>query len=92
MQQFKALEYLMIDIANNFGLDKKDWDERLSWFENNEPKLERLVGEADSPALYMAGVKAFRAWQKDHNIENRYPISLDATSSGKTLNCPIFLA
>ena len=28
MQLFNGLEYLMIDIAGSFGLDKKTWQER----------------------------------------------------------------
>ena len=36
MTQFTGLQYLMIDVANNFGLSKKDWSERLDWFKAND--------------------------------------------------------
>ena len=80
MTQFTGMEYLMIDVANNFGLGKKDWRERLDWFKANEGKLESLVKSAEEPALYYAGVKAYRKAQRGEVVQ--YPISLDATSSG----------
>ncbi|QIG70496.1 RNAP2-like RNA polymerase protein [Rhizobium phage RHph_N38] len=80
MQLFSGVEYLQIDIANNFGLDKKTWDQRLEWFKDNEDKLLTYVNQAEEPALYYAGVKAWI-----NHIAGKpchYPISLDATSSG----------
>jgi hypothetical protein len=83
MQHFSGREYLAIDIANNFGLDKKLWSERLDWFKQHESALELLVPKADEPALYYAGVKAYRDVQQGKPIG--YCISLDATSSGLQL-------
>lgn len=79
-QRFTGKQYLQIDVANNFGLDKKSWDERLDWFAANEDKLESLLDQAEEPALYWAGVQAWRAVQRGEAIG--YPVSLDATSSG----------
>lgn len=81
-QEFTGIEYLMIDVANNFGpdLDKKDWDVRLAWFKDNEHHLESLIKKAEEPALYYAGVKTYRKAMLGEEVQ--YPISLDATASG----------
>lgn len=81
MQLFTPLDYLRIDIANNYGHDKEDWDVRIAWFNAHEHELEALMKGADSPALYYAGVQAYRDVKQGKPIG--YPISLDATASGK---------
>jgi hypothetical protein len=83
MQLFTGKQYLQIDIANHMGHDKLDWDDRLAWFEANEPHLESLMTQAEEPALYFAAVKAYRDVQKGLPIG--YCVGLDATSSGLQL-------
>lgn len=80
MQRFTGLQYLMIDIASNFGLDKKTWDERLAWFKAHEHCLMEMLATAETPALYYAGVKAYEAALAGQ--PSGYPVSLDATASG----------
>lgn len=80
MQTFTGSEYLKIDIANNFGLDKKEWDQRISWFDDNEHQLQKLIKDAEEPALYFSGVQAWADYRNQRKVH--YPISLDATSSG----------
>lgn len=82
-QEFTGLEYLKIDIANNMGLDKLSWQERLDWFNQNESKLSTLINEAEEPALFYAGIKAYYDVLKGLPIG--YMISLDATASGLQL-------
>lgn len=80
MQHFTGKQYLMIDIANSFGLDKLTWQERLDWFEQHKNCLDEMLPQAENPAMYYAGVQAWDAVQ--HGVPIGYPISLDATSSG----------
>lgn len=79
-QTFSGKDYLKIDIANNFGLDKEDWDVRIQWFNDNEHQLAGMIKQAEEPALYYAGVQAWEQVKKGK--PSGYPISLDATSSG----------
>ena len=82
-QRFTGMQYLAIDIANKFGLDKQDWDVRLDWFNQNQEKLLSLVPRAKEPALFYAGVQAWN--QANQGLPIGYPISLDACSSGLQL-------
>lgn len=80
MQKFTGIQYLKIDIANSYGHDKLNWEERIKWTEVHEDELEELVTQAKDPAMYYAGVQAYRKAQLGQ--PSGYPISLDATSSG----------
>lgn len=87
LELFTGKEYLQIDIANSFGLDKRTWAERIDWFNRNlapviqdDKAVHTLMQKADQPALLFAGVESYRNMLKGQ--PDGYPISLDATSSG----------
>lgn len=80
MQVFTPSDYLKIDIASQFGHDKMTWDDRIQWFDAHESRLHELEAQADNPALFFAGMLAWRAYKAGE--ASGYPISLDATSSG----------
>jgi DNA-directed RNA polymerase len=80
MQTFTGREYLLIDIANCFGLDRTLWDERIQWAEDNHPALEYLDVDAKHPILYRKAVRALRV--VDRNEPTNHIMGLDATASG----------
>lgn len=45
MQKFTGFEYLLIDAANQFGLDKERFDSRIIWAKSNFDQLELLIPE-----------------------------------------------
>lgn len=83
MDKFTGFEYLKIDVANSFGLDKENWDTRINWFNENQHNLVNMINEADEPAMFFAGLNAVNDVMNGR--PSGYPISLDATSSGMQL-------
>lgn len=87
MQHFTPIQYLMIDIANSFGLDKETWETRLQWFADNEeiiatnPKV--LASQAEEPAQFLAGAIAY--YDVCTGVPTGYLCGLDATASGLQL-------
>jgi hypothetical protein len=80
MQTFTGKEYLKIDIANCFGLDKLKWTDRIHWVNNNEPDLEQISYQAKYPVLFRKAVRAMRLVQQ--NLPTNHVMGLDATASG----------
>lgn len=80
MQEFTGKQYLQIDIANTFGMDKLIWRERLDWFRDNETRLWDLVPEADNPILYQKAIHAWEETLKGNPVG--HIMFLDVTASG----------
>lgn len=80
MQNFTPLEYLLIDIANHYGLDKSQWSKRLNWATTNLDKLGYFNRYAESPILYRKAVRALDEHLKGNPISHL--VSLDSTASG----------
>lgn len=88
MQYFTPKQYLEIDIANSWGLDKESWATRLGWFNDNRTQLEsdgleeiqKMAHQAEEPAQFYAGVLAYRDMLAGKPIG--YLCGLDATASG----------
>lgn len=83
MQNFTGTEYVMIDIANQFGMDKELWADRIAFTKNNEPVLELLVSQAKEPELFRKAVYALRDAQA--GIPSGHMVGFDATASGPQL-------
>lgn len=63
MQKFKPFEYMLINLANNFGLDKETYATRLQWANAHLDKLESLVQQADEPELFQKDILNIRRAQ-----------------------------
>jgi DNA-directed RNA polymerase len=83
MKQFSAWQYLLIDVSNNFGLDKLLFEERIQWAQDHLQELESLSDKAESQPLYKKAVMALRKAQK--GIPTGHLVALDACCSGLQL-------
>lgn len=82
-KQYSAFEWICIDIANQNGLDKKLFEERVQWVKDNMNQLMVLATEAKERPLYVKAVmamhKAMRSQPSGHLV------GLDATCSGMSI-------
>ena len=83
MKEFNPMQYLAIDIANQYGLDKENFETRIQWVKNNINCLEEYTDEAEEPILYYKAVKALRDVQAGKPIG--HTVALDSASSGLQL-------
>lgn len=82
MQTYSPLEYLKIDIANQFGLDKKTFPQRIAWV-NSVKDLRGKIATAEKPAQFLAAVLALEDAQA--GIPTGHLVGLDACASGITI-------
>ena len=80
MKTYSGFEYLCIDVANQFGLDKKLFEERIEWAQTNIDKLEELAAQAETKPLYHKAVMAIRKVQQ--GLPTGHMVGLDASCSG----------
>ena len=80
MTRFSGFEYLLIDAANSFGLDKLLFEERIQWCRDHLDELESLTDKAESAYLYIKSVAAIRKAQQ--GIPTGHLVALDAVCSG----------
>lgn len=80
-------EWLLIDIANAYGLDKSNWETRLEWSRSN---LETILGDssnleatASDKLLFKQAVKEYKYYLQTG--KSRQIVRLDATASGYQL-------
>lgn len=82
MQQFTGWEYLLIDVANHYGLDKKLFHERIEWAKANLLILESLINDV-KPKLRPLYYKACMAIRRAQNHQPMgHLIGFDACCSG----------
>lgn len=84
MKTYSAFEYLCIDIANQWGLDKEHFDNRIQWVLDNITDLELLGYTRPTPwkehPLYLKAVMALRDVQAGR--PTGHMVGLDSTASG----------
>lgn len=80
MKEFSGWQYLLIDLANQFGHDKLVFEERIQWAEDNLSNLEALAEQAETKPLYNKAMQAIRKAQA--GIPSGHMVGLDACCSG----------
>lgn len=82
MDRFTGWQYLLIDAANAYGLDKLEFEPRISWAENALPMLEQLYVTCPKKTLplFVKATIAIRKAQK--GIPTGHLVGFDAVCSG----------
>ena len=80
MKKYSGMDYLRIDVASQYGLDKELFETRIQWVHDNEPDLEELEEKADDFFRYAAAVVAYR--QAQQGVATGHLVGLDACASG----------
>lgn len=80
---FTGIEYLAIDVANGYGLDKETFEYRIQWVKDNQKDLEDLATKADEPHLFNKAVAHLRKALK--GLPSGHAVALDSVCSGLQL-------
>lgn len=80
MKNYTGWQWLLIDAANQFGLDKLIFEERIQWAEKHLDVLESMADQADVIPLYKKAVMAIRRAQQ--RIPTGHLVGVDAACSG----------
>lgn len=80
MKQFNPMQYLAIDIANHYGLDKLNYEDRIQWVKAHINNLEDYTATAEEPLLYAKALNALREVQQGK--PTNHSVAFDAVCSG----------
>lgn len=80
MIKYSGWNWLLIDVANCYGLDKLLFEERILWAEKNLSVLESLADKADTKPLYLKAVQAIRKAQA--GLPTGHLVGVDGVCSG----------
>lgn len=80
MTPFTGYQYLLIDIANQYGHDKMLFEDRIQWATDHLQELESLSDKAECQPLYKKAVMALRKAQQ--GIPTGHLVGFDAVCSG----------
>lgn len=82
-KQYTGIEYMAIDVANHFGLDKLEFEDRIAWVKSNQEVLESLADKAEDKPLYVKSVNHFRKALR--GLPTGHTVALDSCASGLQL-------
>jgi hypothetical protein len=80
MTFYTGYEYLLIDAATQYGLDKLTFEERIQWAKEHLDVLESMADQAETKPLYLKAVQAIRKAQQ--GIPSGHLVGVDGTCSG----------
>lgn len=80
MEMFTGYEYLLIDAANCYGLDKELFGPRIQWATENLDRLEEMAKDAENYPRFMKAVMAIRKAQR--GLPTGHLVGFDACCSG----------
>ena len=94
MEKFKPVEWIAIDIASKYGMDKETFEKRLEFGNSLKEELKstsleqvvkKYVEEADEPDMFVRALLSMNdvLTTKYTNI----PIGIDVSSSGPQIDC-----
>lgn len=79
-QRFSGWEYLCIDAANHFGMDKELFETRIEFIENNINHLGWMVSKAEEPELFQKAIMTINRARHGENVG--HIVHFDACCSG----------
>ncbi len=80
LQMFTGLEYVYIDLANQYGFDKENFETRIATIEKYKNELRNHVSTADEPALFLKAVFAYE--DAINGLPSGHLVGFDACASG----------
>lgn len=80
MISYTGWQWLLIDAANQFGLDKLLFEQRIEWATENLTTLEAFSDVAETKPLYIKAVMAIRKAQA--GIPSGHMVAVDGVCSG----------
>lgn len=80
MQFYTGYQYLLIDAATQYGLDKLTFEERMAWTTEHLDDLENMSLSAETGPLYLKAIQAIRKAQA--GLPTGHLVGVDGTCSG----------
>ena len=80
MNHYSGLDYIKIDIANQYGIAGKTFKQRIAWVESKKKNLGNYMNRAKNPFRYAAAVMALDEVMAGKSTG--YLVGLDASASG----------